>query len=132
MRSAIREGIEITPIPGPNAALSALISSGLPTDRFVFEGFLPPKPGPRRRRLQALEEEVRTLIFYESPYRLLATLEDMGATFGERRAALAKELTKRFERILRGSIAQLIQQLSEGQVKGEWVILVEGKREEKR
>jgi len=131
VRSAIREGIEITPIPGPNAALSALISSGLPTDRFVFEGFLPPKPGPRRRRLQAMEEEVRTLIFYESPYRLLATLEDMGAIFGERRAALAKELTKRFERILRGSIAQLIQQLSEGQVKGEWVILVEGRRDEK-
>ncbi len=131
VRLAIREGVEITPIPGPNAALSALISSGLPTDRFVFEGFLPSKPGPRRRRLQDLESERRTLIFYESPHRLLATLQDMATIFGERRVALAKELTKRFERIIRGTIDQLIQQLSEGKVKGEWVILVEGKRDKK-
>jgi len=127
VRLAIREGIEITPIPGPNAALSALISSGLPTDRFVFEGFLPPKPGSRRRKLKDLESERRTLIFYESPHRLLATLQDMATVFGERRAALAKELTKRFEGITRGTLNQLIHQLSQETIKGEWVILVEGK-----
>lgn len=128
VRLAIREGIEITPIPGPNAALSALISSGLPTDRFAFEGFLPSKPGPRRRKLEDLESERRTLIFYESPHRLLATLQDMAAVFGERRVALAKELTKRFERITRGTLNQLIHQLSQEKIKGEWVILVEGKK----
>lgn len=128
VRLAIREGIEITPIPGPNAALSALITSGLPTDRFVFEGFLPSKPGPRRRKLKDLDSERRTLIFYESPHRLLATLQDMAAVFGERKVTLAKELTKRFERITRGNLNQLIHQLSQGKVKGEWVILVEGKK----
>ncbi len=128
VRLAIEKGIGITPIPGPNAALSALISSGLPTDRFVFEGFLPFKPGPRRRRLENLESERRTLIFYESPHRLLATLQDMATIFGERRAALAKELTKRFEGIIRGTLNQLIYQLSQEKIKGEWVILVEGKK----
>jgi len=128
VRLAIREGIEITPIPGPNAALSALISSGLPTDRFVFEGFPPSKPGPRRRKLKDLDSERRTLIFYESPHRLLATLQDMAAVFGERKVTLAKELTKRFERITRGTLNQLIYQLSQGKIKGEWVILVEGKK----
>ena len=127
VRLAIREGIEITPIPGPNAALSALISSGLSTDRFAFEGFLPSKPGPRRRKLKDLDSERRTLIFYESPHRLLATLQDMAAVFGERKVTLAKELTKRFERITRGNLNQLIHQLSQEKIKGEWVILVEGK-----
>lgn len=127
VRLAIKEGIEITPIPGPNAALSALISSGLPTDRFAFEGFLPSKPGPRRRRLEDLANERRTLIFYESPHRLLATLQDMQTVFGNRKTALAKELTKRFEGIIRGTLNELIPQLPRGKVKGEWVILVEGK-----
>ncbi len=127
VRLAIDQGIEVIPIPGPNAALSALISSGLPTDRFAFEGFLPSRPGPRRRRLKELAEEQRTMIFYESPHRLLATLKDMVDIWGERRAALAKELTKKFEGIIRGTFSELSKQISPGKVKGEWVILVEGK-----
>ena len=131
VRLAIDQGIEVIPIPGPNAALSALISSGLPTDRFAFEGFLPSRPGPRRRRLKELAEEQRTMIFYESPHRLLATLKDMVDIWGERKAALAKELTKKFEGIIRGTFSELSKQLSPGKVKGEWVILVEGKGDRK-
>jgi 16S rRNA (cytidine1402-2'-O)-methyltransferase len=124
---AIQEGIKVVPIPGASAFLSALVISGLPTDRFVFEGFLPAKPGKRRKRMERLREEERTLIFYESPHRFAKTLDDISEILGERRLVVARELTKKFEEILRGTPQRIKQSLGERKLKGELVILSEGK-----
>ncbi len=130
----VREaGHPIVPIPGPCALVCALSASGLPTDRFAFEGFLPARRAARRRRLEALGREPRTLAFYESPRRIEATLADLCETFGgERDAALAKELTKRHETIRNGTLDELREWLISGDAhaKGEFVILVSGAREE--
>jgi 16S rRNA (cytidine1402-2'-O)-methyltransferase len=96
VKLAIQEGIRVESIPGPTAFVSALIISGLPTDKFIFEGFLSPKSGKRKKRILELSEEKRTLIFYESPHRFLETLEDISSILGDRRACIARELTKKF------------------------------------
>jgi 16S rRNA (cytidine1402-2'-O)-methyltransferase len=127
VRLAIREDIQVVPIPGASAFLSALVVSGLPTDRFAFEGFLPSKPGKRRRRLEKLREEERTLIFYESPHRFARTLDDVAQIMGPRRLVVARELTKKFEEILRGEPERIKQLLGERKIRGEMVVLVEGK-----
>jgi 16S rRNA (cytidine1402-2'-O)-methyltransferase len=127
VRLAIREDIQVVPIPGASAFLSALVVSGLPTDRFAFEGFLPSKPGKRRRRLEKLREEERTLIFYESPHRFARTLDDIAQILGPRRLVVARELTKKFEEILRGEPERIKQLLGERKIRGEMVVLVEGK-----
>jgi len=131
VKLAIQENIKVVPIPGASAFLSALVASGLPTDRFVFEGFLPAKPGKRRKKLEQLREEERTLIFYESPHRFAKTLDDISEILGQRKLVVARELTKKFEEILRGTPEQIKQFLGEWKIKGELVVLVEGKREEK-
>jgi len=128
VRAAIESGINVIPIPGVNAAITALSASGLPTDAFVFEGFLPVKKG-RKTRLEFLKEETRTMIFYESPYRILRTLEDLKDVFGERDAVIARELTKKFEEFMRGNFSQLIAELSSKKILGEFVLLVKGKPE---
>jgi len=128
VKLAIKENIEIVPIPGATAFVSALISSGFPTDRFVFEGFLPTKKGKRKRRLEELANEKRTIIFYESPHRLLKSLSQLKEVLGDRNIVLARELTKKFEEIKRGKVSQLIDSFSQKKIKGEIVILVEGKR----
>jgi 16S rRNA (cytidine1402-2'-O)-methyltransferase len=125
-KMCLERDIPVEALPGANAALSALVVSGLPTRRFVFEGFLPRKKGPRRKALQALAGERRTLIFYESPSRVADTLADISDIFGERRAALARELTKKFEEVMRGTAGELAGRVSDGQVKGEIVLVVEG------
>jgi 16S rRNA (cytidine1402-2'-O)-methyltransferase len=122
----IERGITVEAVPGPNAAITALVISGLPTTRFTFEGFLPRKPGARRKVLAALAGDARTLIFYESPNRLLATLEDIREVLGDRPAAIARELTKKFEEVMRGSISTLLDELASRQVKGEIVLVVQG------
>ncbi|MCJ7507356.1 MAG: 16S rRNA (cytidine(1402)-2'-O)-methyltransferase [candidate division Zixibacteria bacterium] len=127
VKSAIQENIEIIPIPGPTALISALVVSGLPTDRFVFEGFLPSKEGKRKRRLGELTDEKRTIILYESPHRLLKSLHRLKESLGDRNVVLARELTKKFEEIKRGKISQLIDYFTQKKIKGEIVILVEGK-----
>ncbi len=122
-------GIRISPVPGPSALIAALSAAGLPSDRFVFEGFLPAKSGARRERLQALAGESRTLIFYEASHRIGAMLEDAASVLGgERRAVIARELTKLFETVLDGGLAVLLQRVNEdpNQQKGEFVVLVEG------
>jgi 16S rRNA (cytidine1402-2'-O)-methyltransferase len=124
---AIQNDITVVPIPGASAFLSALIVSGLPTDKFAFEGFLPAKAGKRRKRLKQLTEEQRTLIFYESPHRFAKTLDDISEIFGQRRLAVARELTKKFEEILRGTPQVIKKSLGERKIKGELVILMEGK-----
>jgi 16S rRNA (cytidine1402-2'-O)-methyltransferase len=123
---AIAQGITVVPIPGPSALIAAVVVAGLPTDRFVFEGFLPKKPGKRRKRLEALRDESRTLICYESPRRLYDVLGDMQALWGDRRVVVARELTKKFEEILRGRITEVRAQLDERPPQGEVTVVVEG------
>jgi 16S rRNA (cytidine1402-2'-O)-methyltransferase len=126
VQRAIGHGITVIPIPGASAAIAALIVAGLPTDRFVFEGFLPKKPGKRRRRLEALRGEPRTLIFYESPRRVHDLLGDMQALWGDRRVVVARELTKKFEEILRSRITEVQAQLERHPPVGEVTLVVEG------
>lgn len=127
-RTCIEHGIETECLPGATAFVPALVNSGFPCDRFCFEGFLPQKKG-RIKRLTALVEESRTLIFYESPYRLLKALEQMGEVFGtNRNVCVAREISKKFEEFKRGTFTELIEYFTEKGVKGEIVILVEGKK----
>jgi len=126
VKLAIQENIIVIPIPGASAFLSALVVSGLPTDRFAFEGFLPVKSGRRRKRLEELHEEKRTLIFYESPHRLLKTLQDISEILGERKMIVARELTKKFEEIKRGTPAEIKDYFQKSKVRGELVLVIEG------
>jgi 16S rRNA (cytidine1402-2'-O)-methyltransferase len=125
VRAALERTIPIVPIPGPTAFATALVVSGLPTDRFVFEGFLPPKKG-RKTRLESLRSEPRTIILYESPHRVLKTLTDISIYWGNRHVVVARELTKKFEEIIRGPVLSVLQELSKKPPKGEYVLLVEG------
>lgn len=132
VREAQRAGIRVVPIPGASALIAALSTSGLPTDRFSFEGFLPAKGGPRRKLLETLRQEQRTLAFYESPHRILDSLADMTAVFGEaRQAVVARELTKTFETIRHDSLGSLLEWVrgDANQQKGEFVVLVHGAEE---
>jgi 16S rRNA (cytidine1402-2'-O)-methyltransferase len=114
-------------VPGPSAVLAALVVSGLPTDRFCFEGFLPRKAGPRDRRLAELAGEPRTLVFFEAPHRMLATLAAMAKAFGpERPAAVTRELTKLHEEVLRGTLAELGERLAAQGPRGEFTLVVAG------
>jgi len=126
---ALEEGIAVVPIPGPTAALTALSASGLPTDSFVFEGFLPSRRSQRLRKLEGLKGETRTIIFYEAPHRILDCLKDMAEVLGDRRAVLARELTKIHEELIRGGIGDIINNISARVLKGEITIIVEGMRE---
>ena len=126
VRLAIQHGVPVVPVPGPSALISALIVSGLPPDRFAFEGFLPAKSGRRRRKLKALAGEERTILFFESPYRLKRTLEDILEIMGDRRATVARELTKKFEEVTRGTVTQLLEHYGEKKPRGEVVIVLTG------
>lgn len=128
VRTCLERGVEVETLPGATAFVPALINSGFPCDRFCFEGFLPQKKG-RSKRLQQLAEEERTMIFYESPYRLVKALMQFAEVFGpEREAAVSRELTKKFEENVRGSLADLTAHFSAKEVKGEIVIVVKGKQ----
>jgi len=121
-----REGIRVIPVPGPTAAITALTGSGLPTDSFFFAGFLPARRSGRKRRLEELAAVAATLIFYEAPHRLLASLSDMVAVLGPRRAAIARELTKIHEEFLTGALPELLDRLqARDKIQGEIVIIVE-------
>ncbi len=126
-RECIAKGVPVECLPGPTAFIPALVNSGLPNDRFVFEGFLPPKKG-RQTRLQLLAEEQRTIILYESPYKLLKTLRSLAEHLGEERPASAsRELTKLYEETVRGSLKELIAHFEQQNPKGEFVLVVGGK-----
>ncbi len=125
---AIRENIRVVPVPGASAFLSALVVSGLPTDKFVFEGFLSPKPGKRRKRLKELQEEERTIIFYESPHRFVRMLDDVAEILGSRKMVIARELTKKFEEISRGMPEEIKLSFDKRKVKGELVVLIQGRK----
>jgi 16S rRNA (cytidine1402-2'-O)-methyltransferase len=126
---ALAENIPVVPIPGASAVLAALVVAGLPMERFVFEGFLPVKKG-RSTRLRELKSEQRTMVFYESPHRLLRTLRDLQETFGNRPAAVARELTKKFEETRRGKLSELLDHFSRASIKGEFVIVLSGPGDE--
>jgi 16S rRNA (cytidine1402-2'-O)-methyltransferase len=128
VRSCINKGIDIETLPGPTAFVPALVNSGLPGDRFCFEGFLPQKKG-RWKKFSSLTEETRTMIFYESPYRLVKTLEQMIETFGsEREASVSREISKIFEENRRGTLSDLLEHYRNTPPKGEIVIVVAGNR----
>jgi 16S rRNA (cytidine1402-2'-O)-methyltransferase len=127
VEAAVAAGVRVTVVPGPSAALAALAVSGLPADRFCFEGFLPRRAGERNRRLTALTAEQRTLVFFESRHRIAATLAAMRDAFGEqRRAAVCRELTKTHEEIRRGSLGELASWAASGDVLGEITLVVAG------
>jgi len=123
---AVDQKIPIVPIPGATAAIAALSISGLPTDSFVFEGFLPNKQTARRKRLEMLKDEKRTLVFYEAPHRIINTLEDMAAVLGDRKTVVTRELTKIHEEAIRGSLPEVLGHLNRGSFKGEFTIIVHG------
>ncbi len=123
---AIQEGIDIVPIPGPTALITALSISGLSTEEFTFIGFLPVKQSHRKKKLLELCKEQRTIVFYEAPHRILESLDDMLEIFGNRRVCIARELTKMFEEVLRGNLEDVILKLEESKIAGEYVIVVEG------
>lgn len=124
--AAIAEGIPISMAPGPCGLIMALILSGLPTHSFTFRGFPPRKPGPRRRFLETDVSSPHTLIFYESPYRLKSLLTDAIAVFGDRRGALANDLTKLFEAVERGVLTDLLKVLEDKEPRGEYIVVIEG------
>ena len=131
-RTCAEEGIEVQTLPGATACIPAIVSSGLPCDRFCFEGFLPQKKG-RQSLLASLASEKRTMVFYESPYRLVKTLEQFAETFGpERRCSVAREISKVHEEHRRGTLAEVADWFREHEPKGEIVIVVAGAEEEKR
>ena len=129
---AIRAGIRIIPIPGASALTAVLSATGLPTDRFVFEGFLPAKKKHRRERLQTLRHETRTLIFYEAPHRVKDALDDIHELLGNREAVLAREVSKIHEEFLRGPVGNLVQTIGPDDVRGEVTLIIGGSTGESR
>ncbi len=127
VRLAHGYGIKVSCMPGCSAVVTALALSGLPTSRFAFEGFLPPKAGEKQRRLEKVKDDDRTLIFYEAPHKLIGTLEAMASVFGsERKIALCRELTKLNEQIERGTLGEMLSDYAEREPRGEYVLVVEG------
>jgi len=126
VRACAEEGIEVRVVPGPSAAIAALVVSGLPTDRFAFEGFPPRKAGARAERLRELAEDPRTLVLFESPQRTQTLLRDILVHLGNRRIALARELTKRHEEVIRGRVSEVLASIADRELKGEVVLVVGG------
>ncbi|MBR3067040.1 MAG: 16S rRNA (cytidine(1402)-2'-O)-methyltransferase [Prevotella sp.] len=127
VREAVRAGIEVQTLPGATAVVPALVSSGLPCDRFVFEGFLPQKKG-RQSRIEALREEHRTMVFYESPYRVLKLLQQLAEVFGpDRQASVCREISKIHEESVRGTLQELTAHFTQTEPRGEFVVVVAGK-----
>jgi 16S rRNA (cytidine1402-2'-O)-methyltransferase len=126
---AVRAGVRIIPLPGPSALAAVLSASGLPTDRFIFEGFLPAKKQERKKKLRALRNETRTLILYDAPHRLKESLVDMQEILGDREIVIGREITKVHEEFLRGTIGEIIERLADREVKGEITVVVHGSTE---
>ena len=128
VRACVEEGIETECLPGATALIPAIVQSGFPTDRFIFEGFLPPKKG-RQTRLKQWSEETRTIVFYESPHKIVKTLSQLQEFVGgDRRLSVSRELSKKFEETVRGTVNELVLHFSKKAPKGEFVIVLEGKK----
>jgi 16S rRNA (cytidine1402-2'-O)-methyltransferase len=126
VRAAAAEGIEVRVVPGPSAVIAALVASGLPTDRFVFEGFLPKREGERMRRLEDLAKEPRTIVVFEAPGRVQILLRDLLTAMGDRQIAVARELTKLHEEVLRGRASEVLTRLTGVDLKGEVAVVIGG------
>jgi len=126
VRAAIENGVDLVALPGPTAIIPALTASGLPTDRFFFEGFLPNKSAARKKRLSQLEPLEHTLVFYESPHRVHKTLADMHDVLGDRSACLAREISKKFEEYIRGALSDILEKILDRTIKGEIVLVIGG------
>jgi len=126
VRACVAEGIDVRVVPGPSAAVSALVVSGLSTDRFVFEGFLPRRVGPRRARLRTLAKDPRTVVLYESPNRVARLLREVLEELGDRRAAVVRELTKLHEEVVRGRASEVLARFEDASPRGELVVVLEG------
>jgi 16S rRNA (cytidine1402-2'-O)-methyltransferase len=126
IREAIKENLSVIPIPGPSALLAALVVSGLSSDRFAFEGFLQKREGRKCKKLESLKTELRTMVFYDSPYRVINTLKDILEILGDRNIVLERELTKKFETVMRGKTSEILHELENKKIKGEIVLVVEG------
>ncbi len=129
VRAAIADNIDIVPLPGPTAIIPALTASGLPTDRFFFDGFPPHKSAARKKHLEKLKDLEHTLVFYESPHRVLKSLGDMLEVLGDREACLAREISKRYEQFLRGRLSDIRNAIADKPVKGEIVLVIVGKEQ---
>jgi 16S rRNA (cytidine1402-2'-O)-methyltransferase len=123
---ALKNNVKIIPVPGVSALITALVVSGLPADKFVFEGFLPRKIKERKRYFKSIENEERTVIFYETPHRLKRALKDMLEIWGDRKIVIARELTKKFEEMIRGNLSQVITEINTKEIKGEITLVVQG------
>ncbi|HET6893049.1 MAG TPA: ribosomal RNA small subunit methyltransferase I, partial [Pyrinomonadaceae bacterium] len=132
VRQALDEGVGVTMIPGASAFVMALVLSGLPVHGFTFRGFPPRKPGPRRRFLEVDKDSPHTLIFYESPHRLKGFLEDAINVFGDRKAAMAAELTKMFENVNRGTLSTLLNSFDDDKLRGEYTVVIAGRPAKQR
>jgi 16S rRNA (cytidine1402-2'-O)-methyltransferase len=132
VRGCVDAGLAVEVVPGPSAAVTALAVSGLPPGRFAFEGFLPRKSGERRRHLESVRDEKRTLVFYESPHRIEGSLADLAEILGERPACLARELTKMYEEVRRGTLLELVESVRANPPRGEIVLVVGGAIREHR
>ncbi len=128
VKTAIENDLTIIPLPGPTALIPALTASGLPTDRFFFEGFLSNKTAARKKRLTQLLDFPHTIILYESPHRIEKTTADIFEVMGDRQICIAREITKKFEQFIRGSVSEVLEVLSQKKLKGEIVIVIEGNR----
>jgi 16S rRNA (cytidine1402-2'-O)-methyltransferase len=126
VRRAVDRGIDVSVIPGPSAAIAALVLSGFPTDRFAFEGFLPRRPGDRARRLHALRHDPRTIVFFEAPRRVHTLLQEIVSTLGDRRVAVCRELTKLHEEVVRGTSSEVLTAIGDRALKGEVAVVMEG------
>lgn len=129
VRACVEAGIEVRIVPGPSAVTAALVVSGLPSERFVFEGFLPRKVAARRERLRAMADDVRTIVVFESPLRLPSLLADVVAELGDRRIAVCRELTKLHEEVVRGRVSEVLALLAGSRTRGEIVVVIEGARD---
>jgi 16S rRNA (cytidine1402-2'-O)-methyltransferase len=128
IKRSIEEGIDIVPIPGPTASIAALSISGLPTDAFIFEGFLPKKKGQNTKKIESLKDDRRTLILFESPHRIVKTLEELESILGDRRAAIVREVTKVYEEVIRGRLSEVKMRLENKKIRGEITLVIEGNR----
>jgi 16S rRNA (cytidine1402-2'-O)-methyltransferase len=124
VREAVKEGIQIVPIPGASALIAALSCSGLPCDRFMFYGFAPKKPGQKKKFFEDIKKEEKTAVFYESPYRIIKTLAVMNEVIPEKNVVIARELTKKFEEFIRGKVKDVYEKLKQKELKGEMVVVV--------
>jgi 16S rRNA (cytidine1402-2'-O)-methyltransferase len=131
IKAAIERGIDVVPVPGPSAVTSSLVISGLPTDSFLYLGFLPRKRGKRVRLLQSLAGETRTIVAFEAPHRLLRTLKDIRETLGERSVAITRELTKLHEEVVRGSVSEVVDRFERNPPRGEVTLVMQGAEEER-